>query len=126
MNIIEQLHTAHEASTPGKWVLSTRRNNPMVFVDGQPIFGGSFCDYFEPSNDDYEFFVKAHNAMPVLLEAVEELLKIVEGFASTTAFNEYTDTYYYVCCGASVGNPHDRDCQANNILTKFKNLEGLT
>lgn len=78
MNIFEQLKAAYEAATPGEWTLGTLRGNTMVLADGAELFGGSFCDYFEPGEAEYEFIVKAHNLMPTLIEAVEALEDVID------------------------------------------------
>ena len=81
MNKIEELRAAYEAATPGADVChATVGNLKGIFCGTELLFGGSFCDYYEPSDEEYRFIALAHNNMPALLEAVEALEKMKTSF----------------------------------------------
>ena len=103
MNKIEELHAAYEAATPGADVChATVGKLKGIFCGTELLFGGSFCDYYEPSDEEYRFIALAHNNMPALLEAVEAL----------AAYNNASDLQF-----ATDSTLHDN---AKAILEKLK------
>lgn len=73
MKTLDDLEALLAAASPGTWTIGTHRGNPMVYAGGEWVFGGSFCDYIEPSSEDYNLIVKMKNAMPALIECAKAL-----------------------------------------------------
>lgn len=76
MTKIEELRAAFEAATGGEWRYN---GSDAICVGAETLFGGSFCDYYEPGNDEYALIALMHNALPALIECAEALDLVLAG-----------------------------------------------
>lgn len=76
INLIEELKATYAAATPGEWN-NTEQSNGLNSVYGncqyESMADADLIAFDIQNGDDAEFIVLAHNAMPMLLEAVEVL-----------------------------------------------------